>query len=150
MLLTIFTFNKLERYERSHMKDNGQRYQLVVCYDIWKMSVSFRYHLKRLCNVLSWSVSLRYQLVRRLKLVGFIYVPVKRRKNVSSRSVLLTYQLRRCDDVLAPSRTFKLASKMSPFLLGTRQYVFRHLRWFSVIKVLASTSLQHLKDVALF
>ena len=26
-------------------------------------SVSFRYQLKRLCNVLSWSVSLMYQLV---------------------------------------------------------------------------------------
>ena len=28
-----------------------------------KTSESFRYQLKRLCNVLSWSVSLMYQLV---------------------------------------------------------------------------------------
>ena len=118
MLWTIFTFNKLVRYERSDIKDNDQRYQLVVCYDIWKMSVSFRYHLKCLCDMLSWSVSLRYQLVWRLKLVGFIYVPVKCRKNVSRRSVLLTYQLRRCDDVLSLSRTFKLVSKISQFLGG--------------------------------
>ena len=32
-------------------------------YNISKTSVSFRYQLWRLCNVLSWSVSLRYQLV---------------------------------------------------------------------------------------
>ena len=139
----------MERYERSDIKDNGQRYQLVVCYDIWKMSVSFKYHLKRLCDMLSWSASLRYQLVRRLKLVVFICVPVKRRKNVSSRSALLTYQLRRCDNVLASSRTFKLVSKINRFLLGTRQYVFRLLRWFSLIKVLDCTSLQHLKGVGL-
>ena len=40
--------------------------------------VSFRYQLKRLCNVLSWSVSLRYQMVHRY--------------DVSNWSVLFTCQ----------------------------------------------------------
>ena len=65
-----------------------------------------------------------YQLLRRLKLVGFIYVPVRRRKNVSNRSVLLTYQLRRRDDVSAWSRTLILVTKIDQFYLGTRQYLF--------------------------
>ena len=56
-------------------------------------------------------------------LVVFIYVPVRRHKDVSNRSVLLKYQLRRRDDVLLWSRTFKLVTKMGQFLLGTRQYV---------------------------
>ena len=47
-----------------------------------------------------------------------------RRKEVSTSSVLLTYQLRRRDDVLAWSGTFKLASKMGQFLGGTSQYTF--------------------------
>ena len=86
--------------------------------------------------------------LRRLKLVGFIYVPVRRCKNVSNRSVLLTHQLRR-DDVSAWSRAFKLVSKMGQFLLGTRQYVYRHLPWFSFIKVPVRTLLQHLKDIGI-
>ena len=44
--------------------------------------------------------------LRRLKLVGFIYVPVKRR-----------------DDVTVRSRTLILAITVDPFYLGTRQYV---------------------------
>ena len=89
MLWTLFIFNKSKRYQISEIKDNGQRYQLVRCYNISKTSFSFRYRLKRLCNVWRWSVSLRYQLV------CFIYVQARRCKNVSNRSVLLTYQLRR-------------------------------------------------------
>ena len=45
---------------------------------------------------------------------------MRRRKNVSNRSVLLTYQLRRRDDVSAWSETFKLVTKMGQFLLGTK------------------------------
>ena len=84
------------------------RHQLVRCYNVSKTFVSFRYQLWRLCDVLSWSVSLRYQLLTslwRLKLVDFIYVPVRRRKGVSNRSVSLTYQLRLRDDILAWSAT---------------------------------------------
>ena len=55
-------------------------------------------------------VSLTYVQVgtslRGLKLVGFIYVPV-----------------RRCDDVTARSRTLILVNKIDQFYLGTRQYV---------------------------
>ena len=58
------------------------------------------------------------------KLIGFIYVPVRRRKNVSNRSTLLTYHLRRRDDLSAWSRTLILVTKMDAFYLGTRQYVF--------------------------
>ena len=79
----------------------------------------------------------------------FIYVPARHRKNVSNRSVLLTYQLKRCDDVSAWSRTFKLVNKTGQFILDTRQYIFRHLRRFSLIKVAASKLLQRLKDVGL-
>ena len=43
--------------------------------------------------------------LRRLKLVGFIHVPMRRREDVSNRSVSLTYQLRRRDDVLGWSET---------------------------------------------
>ena len=99
-------FNKSKIYQRPDIKDNNQRYQLVPSYDASKMSVLFRYELKRLCDLLSWSVSLRYQLVHRY--------------DVSNRSVLLTYQLRRRDDVSAWPRTLKLVSKMGQFLLGTR------------------------------
>ena len=60
------------------IKDDDQRCQVVPRYGISEMSVSFRYQLKRLGNVLSWSVSLRYHLVRRY--------------DVSSWSVLFTYQ----------------------------------------------------------
>ena len=86
--------------------------------------------------------------LRRLKLVGFIYVPVRRRKKVSNRTVLLTYQLRR-DDVSAWSRTLILVTKMDQFYLGLGSTFFWHLRWFSLIEVPGSTSLQRLKDVGL-
>ena len=121
------------------------------CYDVSKRSVSFRYQLKRLCDVLIGQSHLGTigTSLRGLKLVCFIYVLVRRRKNISNRSLLLMYQLRHRGDVSAWSRKFKLVTKMGQFLLGTRQYVFRHLRWFSLIKVPASTSLQRLKDVGL-
>ena len=63
-----------------------QNDQVVRHYGVSKTSIAFKYQLKRLCDVLSWSVSLVYQSVgtslRRLKLVGFICVPVRRHKNV--------------------------------------------------------------------
>ena len=91
--------------------------------------------------------------LRRLRLVGFIFVPVRRCKNASNSSVLLTCQMRHCDDVSAWSRTLILVTKMDQFYLGTRHFwhlwFFQHIRWFSLIKVPASTSLQRLKDVGL-
>ena len=133
MLWTIFTFNKLKRYQVSDIKDDDERYQLVRCYEVSKTSVSLRYQLRRLCDVLSWSVLIKYQLVHHC--------------DVSNWSVLFTYQLIRRDDVLAWFRPFKLVSKIGKFLLRTRQYVFRYLRWFSLTP--ASKSLQCLKDVGL-
>ena len=127
MLRTTFIFNKSKRYQILDIKDNGQRYQLVRCYEVSKALVSFRYQLKRICDVVSWSFSLRYQLVHRY--------------DVSNWSVLFTYQLRRRDDVSAWSRTFKLVSKLGKFLLHSGQYIFRHFQWFSLIKVPVSTSL---------
>ena len=80
------------------------------------------------------------------KLVGSIYVPVRRCKNIASRSVLLTYQLRRRGDVSAWSRT---SAKWVNFFWVLGSTFFQHLWWFSVIKVATSTLIQHLKDVRL-
>ena len=60
------------------IKDDDQSYQRVCLYGVSETSVTFRYQLKGLCDVLSWSVSLRYQLVR-------CY-------DVSNWSVLFTFQ----------------------------------------------------------
>ena len=62
--------------------------------------------------------------LRCLKLVEFFYVPVRHCKNVSDRSVLLAYQLKRCDDLSAWSTTLKLVTKMGQFLLGTKAVHF--------------------------
>ena len=113
MLWTVLIFNKSKRYQKLDIKDNGQRYQLVRCYNVTKTSLSFRYQLNRLCNVLvgqshlgtSWYITTTYQISR------VFYVPLGRRKNVSDRSVLLTYQLIRRDDLAAWSWTFKLVKK---------------------------------------
>ena len=72
---------------------------------------------------------------QRLKLVGFIYVPVIRGKGISNRSVLLMYQLKCQDDVSAWSRTFKMVTKMGKFLLGTRQCVFSAFQVVQSLKV---------------
>ena len=45
-------------------------------------------------------------------------------RNVSNRSVFLTYQLRRWDDVSAWSRTLKLVSKIDQFLLDPKTVHF--------------------------
>ena len=79
-----------------------------------KKVILFRYQQKILCNELSWSVSLIPvgMSLRYFKLVGFIYLSVRRRKEVSNRSTLLTYHLRRRDDLSAWSSTFILVTKM--------------------------------------
>ena len=56
-----------------------------------------------------------------LRLVDFVYVPLRRRKDVSNRPVLLTYQLRRRDNVSAWSSSVKLVTRMGRFILGTGQ-----------------------------
>ena len=55
----------------------------------------------------------------------FFYVPVRQRKKVSNRSVLLTYQLRRRNDVSALLRTLKFVTKMSQFFWVLRQYILQ-------------------------
>ena len=42
--------------KRPEIKDNDQRYQVVHRYKVLKMSVSLRYRLKRLCEMLSISL----------------------------------------------------------------------------------------------
>ena len=64
--------------KRPDITDDDQRYQEVRHYGNSKTSVTFRYQLKGLCDVLSWSVSLRYLLVH-------CY-------GVSNWSVLFTFQ----------------------------------------------------------
>ena len=59
-----------------------------------------------------------------LNLVEFFYARVGHCRNVSNMSVLLTYQLRRCDDASAWSRTLKLVTKMGHFPLGTKAVHF--------------------------
>ena len=71
-------------------------------------------------TVLSWSVTLSYQLVHH----EIFYVQVRHCRNVSNRSILLTYQLRLCDDFSAWFRTLKLITKMDQFLLGTKAVHF--------------------------
>ena len=112
--------------KRQDIKDDDQRYQGVRHYGVSKTSVTFRYQLKALCEVLSWSVSLRYQLVCRY--------------NVSNWSVLITYQWDvtktsqigqneltylwwRHYDVSAWSRTFQLVTKRDQFLLRTMNHL---------------------------
>ena len=90
------------------------------------MLVSFRYQLKRIGDVLSWSVSLEYQVVHRYNLF-------------SDLSVLFTHQW----EVGKTSQINPCCwRKVSQFLLGTRQYIFRHLQWFGLINLSASLSLQ--------
>ena len=103
------------------------------------------FHFQRQINVIStlrinvettliqrWNVG----WVRRLKLVEFFYAPVRHCRNVSNRSVLSTYKLRRCDAVSAWSRTLKLVAKMGQFILGTKAVHFSNYKklLFTVIK----------------
>ena len=123
--------------------------KLVRCYGVSKTSVSFRYQLKLLCDVLSWSVSLKYQLIRRY--------------DVSNWSVLFTHQWnvtkvsqknltnwRTSCDVIMTYKLVTLVNFISQFLLRTMQWIFfLRLRWFSLFKVPAITLLQRRKDVGL-
>ena len=79
--------------------------------------------------------------LRRLKLVGFIYVTVKRPKDVSNRSVSLTYQLRRRDDVLAWSATSQPICDLNEMLLqrhmpGGKLYLFENVLAFLLLNFL--------------
>ena len=69
----------LRRWVR-HLRDASEMHpcRLGRHYGVSKTSVSFKYQLKRLCDVFSWSVTLRYQLVCR--------------DDVSNWSVLFAYQ----------------------------------------------------------
>ena len=125
------------------IKDDDQRCQVVRRYGVSKTSVSFRYQLRRLCDVLSWSVSLRYQLVRRY--------------DVSNWSVLFTYQWRRHKDVSNRSKRIDVLSsdvmmmsqhgpgspnsslKWANFFCVLCSKLPRFLRWFSLFKTPAST-----------
>ena len=71
--------------------------------------------------------------LRRLKLVGFFTYQLQKRKNVSNRFILWTYQLRCCDDVSALSRTLKLVSKKGSISFGYyNSTFFWNLQWFSL------------------
>ena len=69
--MTISIFNKSKGYQRPDIKDNDQINQLARCYDVSKRLVSFRYHLKGLCDVLgqshlctSWYIATTSQIRR--------------------------------------------------------------------------------------
>ena len=118
------------------------------------------FHIKKLSK---WHIKMtRYQTsrpkmpgstsLRRLKLVDFIYAPVRRHKDVSNRSdkfiYQLIYHLRRHGDISVWSWAFRLATKMSQFLLGTISVNFLGVS-SGLFKAPASTLLQCLKDVCL-
>ena len=110
--------------KRPDIKDDDQWYQTVRHYGVSETSVTFRYQLKGLCDVLSWSVSLRYQLVRCYDVSNWSVLFTYQR-DVTKTSQIgpneLTYQYRRRDDVLVWSGTFKLVTKRGQFLLRTMQ-----------------------------
>ena len=62
--LKHFHIEKLSKWH-TKMTRWRSRCQVGGRYGVSKTSVSFKYQLKRFCDVLSWSVSLRYQLLRR-------------------------------------------------------------------------------------
>ena len=66
---------------------------------------------------------LKFSLLSLKELFTIFYTPMRYCRNVSNRSVLLTYQLRRFDDVSAWSRTLKLVTKNGQFLLGTNAVI---------------------------
>ena len=102
-----------------------------------KTSESFRYQLKRLCNVLSWSVSLMYQLViATTSQIDWLYF---------NTSETLQKRLKQVRLIDIPVETLSVMI----FWGGTRQVHFWRLRWFSLMKLPTSTSLQRLKDVGL-
>ena len=111
-------------YQRPDIKDNDKKYQLVRCYNVLNTVVAFGYKksLRRVKMVSLTQVPVRTSL-RRLKLVSFVYIQVRHRIYVWNRSVLLKYQLRRCDDDSAYS--WSLITKMGQFLLSTSSnYIF--------------------------
>ena len=75
--------------------------------------------------------------LRRRKLAGFIKVPMRRHKDVSNRSFLLTYQLRLLDDVSTWCGMLKLVTKICQFLLITKKYI---LALSQVVQSLLGTS----------
>ena len=138
MFWTIFIFDKSKRYQRSDIKDNDQRYQLVLCYNVSKTSALFRYQLKRPYDVLHWSLSLRKRLIYRY--------------DVSNLTVLFTYQWdaaktfqigtsywRTSWDLVimaqhVPERS-DLSLKWINFFWVLDNTFFWHPRWFSLSKV---------------
>ena len=126
ILLNIFISKNYLNYisKRPDIKDDDQRYQGVRHYGVSKTSVTFRYQLKGLCDVLSWSVSLRYQLVRRYEVsnwsVLFTYQwDVTKTSQIGPNK--LTYRQRRHGNVSEWSGMFKLVTNRSQFFLHTMQ-----------------------------
>ena len=86
--------------------------------------------------------------------IGRIYIPVGRHEDISNRSVLLTYQLRRCDGISAWSRTFKQVTQISQFFfrqqavrfygisVGSVSFRYQLIHRYNVSKILVSFSYQ--------
>ena len=75
-------------------------------------------------------------------MVRFVYIPVRRCKSVSNRSVLLTYQH-------GPGRSNWSLEWVNFFSVLSSRFI-RYLSWFNLLMVPARTSLQRLKDEVLF
>ena len=134
------------------IKDDNQRCQVVRCYGVSKTSVSFRYQLKCLSDVLSRSASFRYQLVRRYDVSNWS-VLFKYQWHVTKTSQIgLTNWRTRCDVMMmfqhGPGCS-NYSLKWVNFFCVLCSKLPRRFRWFSLFKVPASRLLQRLKDVAL-
>ena len=108
MLSTIFIFNKSK-------KTTSQSRQSHIGTS-WNVSATCCVGPSQLDT--SWYIATTSQIGR------VFYIPVRHHKNVSDRFVLLTYKLRRRDEVSALSRTLKLVSKIGEFLLSTKAIHF--------------------------
>ena len=97
------------------INDDDQRCQVVRRYGVSKTSVSFRYQLKHLSDVLSWSVSLSYLLVRRYGLSNWS-VLFTCQWDVTKTSQKGLRNLRTSGNVI-----MILVTKMGGFLLRTMQ-----------------------------
>ena len=126
--------------------------KLVRCYGVSKTSVSFRYQLKLLCDVLSWSVSLKYQLIRRYD-VPKLSVLFTHQWDITKMSQKGPTNWHTNFDVImmfqhGSGRSNKLLKWTNLFCVLCSK-LLRCLRWFSLFKVPTITLLQRLKDVGL-
>ena len=86
--------------------------------------LDFRKNVSATCLVGQSHLGTSWYITRTSQIGRFCLRTSETSQRRFNRSVLLTYQLRRRDDVSTWSRTVKLVPKMGQFLLGTRHQIF--------------------------